>query len=305
MGFDMASILTRLNRGETLVADGGMGSMILARSRHLVTGSCTESLNLSHPEILGNISRQYLEAGAQLVQTNTFGGSPLRLKDFSLEHEVETINRNAVAVVKNAVKKYAHGTVYIMASCGPSVKKLKPEGTVSSQEMGESFARQFRVLIDEGADVINIETMTDIREAVIAVNAAKSVSASIPVIASMFFHESDNRLQTPEGVTIPQAVRQLEEAGADVIGSNCGNGIESMIPIARQFKECTRLPIIIQANAGIPRMIDGKAVYSETPEFMAGKSNDLLDAGVSIIGGCCGTTPAHIKAIVDVVRLYR
>jgi 5-methyltetrahydrofolate--homocysteine methyltransferase len=171
--------------------------------------------------------------------------------------------------------------------------------------MAENFTRQVRALADAGVDLFCVETMTDLNEATIAVAACKTVSPAIPVCATMTFDATPRGFFTIMGVSVEQAVRGLTEAGADVIGSNCGNGIEKMIDIAREFKTHTSLPLIIQSNAGLPAIANGKVVYSETPDFMAEKCRELIEIGVSVIGGCCGTTPAHIAAIRQVTNSLR
>jgi 5-methyltetrahydrofolate--homocysteine methyltransferase len=167
--------------------------------------------------------------------------------------------------------------------------------------MRESYVRQVRACIDAGADLVCIETMTDLNEAVLAIEACKAVSPAIPVCATMTFDPTPRGYFTIMGVTIEQAARGMEMAGADVIGSNCGNGIERMIEIAREFKQHTSLPLIIQSNAGLPEMTSDGPIYSETPEFMADNARALVEIGVQIIGGCCGTTPEHIAAMRRVV----
>ena len=285
------SILKRLERGEIFVADGAMGSLLIQRG--LPAGMPPETFNLSHPDILEEIARLYYNAGAEILQTNTFGASPLKLADYSLEEKTEEINRNALKAIINAVD----GSVFISASCGPSGKLLKPYGDIESEVMYDNFYRQLNVLINDGIDVVCVETMTDVQEAVLAVKAAKSISSDIPVMATMTFDSTPRGFFTIMGVDIPTAVQQLTAAGADIVGSNCGNGIEKMILIAREFNQLTSVPLIIQSNAGLPELRNNLPYYPETPGFMAEKSKDLVQAGVSIIGGCCGTTPEHIHEI--------
>jgi 5-methyltetrahydrofolate--homocysteine methyltransferase len=287
----MESILKRLKRGEIFVADGAMGSLLMQRG--LPAGMPPETFNLSHLEILEEIARLYYNAGAEILQTNTFGASPLKLADYSLEEKTEEINRNALKAVINAVD----GSVFISASCGPSGKLLKPYGDIESEVMYDNFYRQLNALIDDGIDVVCVETMTDVQEAVLAVKAAKSIAPDIPVMATMTFDSTPRGFFTIMGVDIPTAVQQLTAAGADIVGSNCGNGIEKMILIAREFNQLTPVPLIIQSNAGLPELRNNLPYYPETPGFMAEKSKELLQAGVSIIGGCCGTTPEHIHEI--------
>lgn len=297
----METILERLKKGEILVADGAMGSLLMARAKDLIKGKCPELVNLFRPDILEEVARLYLEAGADIVQTNTFGGSPLKLSDYQLEDKTEEINRVAVEVVKKAVKEKG-GPAYVSASCGPSGKMLKPFGNIATEAMFENFSRQLKVVIDAGVDIVNVETMIDIQEAVLAVKAAKEISPSIPVMANMTFNKTPRGFFTVMGVNVEKAVEELEAAGANIIGSNCGNGIENMIEIAKEYKKYSRLPLIIQSNAGLPEIRENEVIYPETPEFMAEKSKELISVGVSIIGGCCGTTPEHIRALVLVIK---
>lgn len=297
----MEAILERIKKGEILIADGAMGSLLMARVKDLIKGKCPEVINLSRPDILEEVAALYLEAGADIIQTNTFGGSPLKLSDYALEDKTEEINRAAVEAVRKVVDKKG-GKAYVSASCGPSGKMLKPYGDVELEAMYDNFFRQLNVVIEAGADIVCVETMTDIREAELAVKAAKAISSSIPVMATMTFDLKARGFFTMMGVTIETAAKELEAAGADIIGSNCGNGIENMIKIAKEYKKYTALPVIIQSNAGLPEIRDDVVVYPETPEFMAEKSKELAAAGVSIIGGCCGTTPEHIRVIAHTVR---
>lgn len=294
----MKSLLGRLSDNEVLVADGAIGTMIMERG--LASGKPPESFNLEQPAVLEEIAREYLDAGAQIIQTNTFGASRLKLAQYSLEGKVDQINRNAVL----AVKKVVGDRAYVSGSCGPTGKFLKPYGDVETAEMFEVFREQIGALISAGADVICIETMSDLNEAACAVKAAKEFK-SIPVMATMTFNRIPRGFYTIMGVTIEESLRGLEAAGADVVGSNCGNGIENMISIAREYRKFTRRPIIIQSNAGIPELKDGRVIYPETPHFMAENAKELLTAGVGIIGGCCGTTPEHIRAIRKVVDAHQ
>ena len=298
LGEFMKSILERIKNGEILVADGAMGTMLFARG--LKPGEPPESVNLKNPEILEEIAQAYLDARADIIQTNTFGASPLKLSDYGLEDKTEEINRIAVGKVRKVVGEKA----YVSGSCGPSGKLLKPFGDIEPEEIYKSFKRQIKSLIKAGIDIICIETMTDLNEATLAIKATKSISPEIPIMATMTFDETPRGFYTIMGVSINDAVTGLQKAGADIIGSNCGNGIENMIKIAREFKKLTILPIIIQSNAGIPEMKEGKLIYSETPEFFGKKTKELIDAGVSIIGGCCGTTPEYIRTIRKVVDNY-
>ncbi|UCB53525.1 MAG: homocysteine S-methyltransferase family protein [Candidatus Zixiibacteriota bacterium] len=295
----MKNLLERVRDGEILVADGAMGTMLMDHG--LRPGEPPESLNLTRPRVLEEIARLYLEAGADIVETNTFGASPLRLSSYALEDKTEEVNRNAVLAVKKAAKNRA----CVVASCGPSGKLLKPYGDTEPEDMYNSFQRQMKALISAGINAVSIETMTDLKEATLAIKAAKATSPSTPVMAAMTFDLTPKGFFTVMGTSIEEAARGLEEEGADIIGSNCGNGIENMVKIAKQFKKHSKLPIIIQSNAGIPEIKGDKPTWPETPEFMAEKAKELVSLGVSIIGGCCGTTPEHTRTLRKMVDLQR
>ncbi len=294
----MERLVNRLASGEVLVADGAMGTMLMARG--LESGQPPESFNLTRGDALQEIAQAYLDAGADIIQTNTFGGSRLKLASFSLQTRVREINQNAVLAVRKVVGEKG----YVCGSCGPTGRFLKPYGDVELAEMSESFGEQISALAEAGVDTICVETMTDIKEAICAVEAAKRIAASVPVMATMTFDKTPKGFFTVMGVTIEQAAKGLEAAGADIIGSNCGNGIEKMIFIAQEFKRYTKLPVMIQANAGIPELKGDEVIYPETPDFVAEKAAQLISLGVSIIGGCCGTTPAHIRALRKTVDSY-
>ncbi len=287
----MYRFLTQLAERRVLVADGAMGSLLF--SMGLKQGDCPEALNLSNPEMLQRVASLYLEAGSDILQTNTFGGSPLKLEEYGLDNQTETINRAAVEAVRSVCGQRA----FVSGSVGPSGRMLQPYGDTESGVVFDSFKRQAHALIESGADVICVETMTDIQEACLAVQAVRSCSADIPIMATMTFNETPRGFFTIMGVTIEQACVDLKKAGADVVGSNCGNGLKNMILIAYEFRRFTELPLIIQSNAGLPRTVDGKIVYDETPEYFEKNVRALIDAGVSIIGGCCGTTPEHVRGI--------
>jgi 5-methyltetrahydrofolate--homocysteine methyltransferase len=243
--------------------------------------------------VLEEIARLYLDAGADILETNTFGGSPLKLALHGLEPKTVTLNRAAVEAVRRVVGDRA----YVAGSCGPSGRLLEPYGDTSRDAMFTSFQRQMAALIAAGVDCICVETMTDLAEAQLAIRAAKDVSATMPVLATMTFDPTPRGYFTIMGVSVAAAAAGLQVAGADVIGSNCGTGVEHMVAIAREFRRHTALPLLIQPNAGLPRMVGDAAVYDESPAFMADKARGLIDAGVAIIGGCCGTTPAHVAAL--------
>jgi 5-methyltetrahydrofolate--homocysteine methyltransferase len=262
-------------------------------ARGLTPGACPESLNVERPEVLAEVAELYLDAGADLVTTNTFGGSPLNLASHGLDDRTEEINRVAVEVLKPVVE----GRAYISASVGPTGKILEPYGDTAPEVVSDAFNRQIGALIEAGADLICIETMIDLREAELAVRAVRSISTEIPVIATMTFDATSRGFFTTMGTSVEQACITLVELGADVVGSNCGYGIDTMLEIAREFGQHASVPLIIQSNAGLPDNREGELIYPESPEFMAERVGRLMDFGVSIIGGCCGNAPDHIRAI--------
>jgi 5-methyltetrahydrofolate--homocysteine methyltransferase len=282
-------------RAGPLVGDGAWGTMLMARG--LAPGTPPESFALDRPEALRDVAREYLAAGAEILTTNTFGASRLNLASYGLADRADEINRRAVRLAREA----AWGRAYVAASVGPTARLLAPLGDTEPEDVRHAFLRQVRAQVEAGADLVCIETMTDLREATLAVEAARTVSREIPVIATMTFDRTPRGFFTIMGVSITQAARALEAAGADVVGSNCGQGTAAMIDVARAFRTATALPLAIQPNAGLPQTRDGALAYPETPELMAAGVPDLLAAGVSILGGCCGTTPAHVRAIRQAV----
>ncbi|MHC4266622.1 MAG: homocysteine S-methyltransferase family protein [Planctomycetota bacterium] len=287
----MSSFIEDIKSGKIQLADGAMGSLLMKKG--LKQGECPEYLNLTQPKILEEIAQLYLDAGADIIQSNTFGASPMKLSEYSLDDKTEEINSAGVSLAKNVVGDRA----YIYGSCGPSGKILQPFGDGDPDELQHGFERQIKAMVSAEVDVIFIETMTDLNEAILAIKAARAVSANITVAACMTFEATPKGFFTIMGNKLEEAASELEAAGADVIGSNCGNGIDKMIEIASELKKVSDLPLIIQSNAGLPVNKDGEIVYPETPEYFAQKVIDLIDAGVSIVGGCCGTTPDTIRAM--------
>lgn len=285
----MKPILDRLQAGEILLGDGAIGSMLIAHG--LRPGHCPDLITLEEPDVIAAIGRQYLEAGAELLTTNTFGASALKLADYGLEDKTEAINRQAAAILRGV----AGDCAYVSASCGPCGRILEPYGDTSEDEIYAGFERQMSALGD--ADVICVETMSDLREATLAVRAARAVLPGKPVMATMTFDETPRGFFTIMGTGVADAAAGLLEAGADVVGSNCGNGLDKMIMIAADFRAATSAPVLIQSNAGQPVIEAGAVHYPEGPDFFADRTADLIAAGASIVGGCCGTTPDHIRAM--------
>ena len=289
----MDSFMDRISNGEILISDGALGTMLQQMGGYETS---PEELNISRPDILEQVARLYVEAGSDIVHTNTFGASPLKLETSGLAEYIEEINQAAVAAVRRA----AGSDALVSGSIGPT-GKLMLMNEVTPQEIEAGYIHQVGILMEAGADLICIETMTDLIEALLAVRAVKEVDADVPLMAQMTFDPTPQGFRTIMGVAIEEAVPRLLDEGVDVVGSNCGHGLETMIEVARSFREVTDAPLIIQSNAGLPALLDGNVIYSESPEMFAGRVPDLLDAGVSVIGGCCGTTPDHIRAVREVV----
>lgn len=295
----MTNFFGKLSKEKVLVSDGAIGSLLFEKG--LNPGDCPERFNLERPEILAEIALSYLQAGADIIQTNTFGASPLKLSDYDLDDKTEEINKKAVEIVKQIVDSKA----LVSGSVGPTGKMLLPYGDIEPVAMKENYKRQIGTLIESGVDLLCIETMTDLNEAVIAIQSARELSQDIPIISTMTFDVLPQGCVTIMGNKISEVCAKLEEAGANVIGSNCGNGTDNMVTIAKEFIANSQLPIIIQSNAGIPTIIDDQVIYQETPEEFADFTKILLKLGVSIIGGCCGTTPDHIRAIRQTVDAHK
>jgi 5-methyltetrahydrofolate--homocysteine methyltransferase len=207
------------------------------------------------------------------------------------------VNQRAVRVVRKA----AGDAGYVWASMGPSGRLLKPYGDTEPGAVYDSFFAQAQVLAGAQPDIVAVETMTDLAEAVLAVKAARAAMSQVPLVATMTFENRKRGFFTVMGNTIPQSAKALADAGADMLGSNCGNGIENMVAIAREFRQATDLPLVIRPNAGLPAIHDGATVYPETPEFMASFLRQLLEFKPAVIGGCCGTTPNHVRAFRTVL----
>jgi 5-methyltetrahydrofolate--homocysteine methyltransferase len=287
----MIKLLEKLNERKPLIADGAMGSLLMAKG--MKPGECPELLNLDNPEIPEQVAKEYFEAGAEIIQTNSFGGSAIKLSEFNQSEKTEKINFEAARIVKYVVGDNA----YVSGSVGPTGKMLEPFGDCTESEMIESFKSQIKGLVRGGVDIICIETMSDLAEAVCAMKAVKSIDSKLPIAATMTFNKMGDDYFTMMGVSIEAAVKGLIDGGADIVGSNCGNGIDNMIEIAESIKSFTDKPVLIQSNAGLPEVIDGNLIYPEVPQYFAERAVKMFDLGVSIVGGCCGTTPEYIAAI--------
>ena len=295
----MRGLLERLAAGETLCGDGAWGTQLMARG--LAPGSCLERAGIERPELLAEIALAYLEAGADLLTTNTFGASPLALERHGLAERSEEINRAAVAAIRPA----AAGRALVSGSVGPTGRLLLPYGDTESELVHDAFRRQIAALVEAGVDVICIETMMDLEEARLAVAAAREAAGDLPVIATLTFNRTPRGFYTTMGNAVEQACAVLEASGADLVGSNCGNGIDAMVELAGELAAHSRVPLVIQANAGLPELRGGELRYPESPAFMAERVGALMDLGVAVIGGCCGTGPDHVRALRAAIDGHR
>ncbi|KPJ56519.1 MAG: hypothetical protein AMS16_02255 [Planctomycetes bacterium DG_58] len=281
----------RLAAKRVLVADGAWGTELTKRG--LAAGQAPEAWNLDRPEEVQAVARSYVDAGADIILTNTFGGSAFKLKKFGLRDSVAEINRRGVELSKEA----AAARALVFASIGPSGEFMEPLGTITEPEMVACFAEQVRAIAAAAPDGIVIETMSDLAEAKAALRAVRE-NSDLPAVVSMTFERGARAIATMMGVTPQQAVGELEAAGADLVGANCGAGIETIVEVARRMRPATKLPLWFKPNAGIPELVDGKTVFRETPGEMGAYLPELIAAGASVIGGCCGTTPEHIRLFV-------
>ena len=291
----MAGLLERLAAGEVLVGDGATGTYL--QGKGLGIGEPPETWNLSHPEAVQEMAAAYLSAGSDLVETNTFGGNRFRLRHAGLEERVVEVNRTAAGLARAAASEYG----LVVGSMGPTGEMLEPLGLATPDALTQAFSEQAAALAEGGVDALCVETMTALEEAILAIEAAKATTG-LPVMATMTFDLGPKGFATSMGVRIGQAVEGLLGAGADVVGTNCGCGVDQMVGIVKEMGTHTEVPILVQPNAGLPILKDGEPFYPESPEEMAARYAEMVAAGARVLGGCCGTGPAHISAIVAAVK---
>lgn len=274
--------------GGVVITDGAWGTRL--QELGLEPGALPDAWNLEHPGRVELVAREYVEAGSQVILTNTFRSNRITLAGAGLEGRAAEINAAGVAISRRA----AAGRARVAASIGPSGKMLMA-GEVTPAELHAAFLEQAEALAAAGADALLIETMSDLEEARIALRAARSTG--LPVIVSFAFDTGRNRDRTMMGVTPEQAAAEMAAGGADAVGANCGAGIDRFVPICARMRAACALPLWIKANAGLPEWRDGRAVYSAAPGDFAAYLAPLKEAGAAFVGGCCGTTPAFIRAL--------
>jgi 5-methyltetrahydrofolate--homocysteine methyltransferase len=277
-----------------ILADGAMGTMLFGAG--LQFGDPPEAWNISNSEVVRRVHRGYLDAGSRIVMTNTFGGNRLRLRLHGLDPRVTELNRTA-AILLRAEVDAAGGGALVAGDIGPTGEIMAPLGTLDEDEAVDVFAEQAAALIAGGVDLIWIETMSHLSEIGAAIRGARRASAGIPIIATMTF---DTRGFTMMGVSPEQAARSLIEAGADAVGGNCGNGPDELLPVIEKMHAVAPDAILVaKSNAGMPELIDMRAVYRADPPSMAEAGLGFQAAGARIVGACCGSTPAHLAAMAE------
>lgn len=289
----MKPLIEQLTAGGPVITDGAWGTQFQLLG--LSPGELADAWNVSRPGLVEDVARSYVEAGSRVILTNTFRSNRITLEPHGLAGQTAELNLAGIQVSQRA----ANGRAFVFASMGPSGKLLM-SGEVTDEQLAAAFDEQAKALAAGRPDAIVIETMSDLAEAVIAVKAA--AGTGLPVIACMVFDTGRNKDRTMMGNTPEQAANELAEAGADVIGANCGQGIEGYVSVCRRLKAATGHPIWIKANAGLPELVGGKTVYTTTPAEFASHVPALVEAGATFIGGCCGTTPEFIRAVCQAVR---
>jgi len=289
------NILDKLKQNQILLSDGAWGTLLQAKG--LNPGDCPELWNITHKTDVLDIAQSYFLAGSDIIETNSFGGNRIKLIQYGLEDRVCELNEAAAAISRQVAGNEKH----VAGSIGPTGKMVLM-GDVTENELYNTFREQAIALEKGGADIIIIETMSAIDEASLAVKASRENTKCTIIVTMTFSGDMNGEYHTMMGVTPEEMTISMKDAGAHIIGSNCGNGIEDMIGIVKAIRKTDdKIPVIIQANAGIPELIDGITVFRESPEMMASFVPELIKAGANIIGGCCGTTPAHIREMAKVL----
>src|ERR1035441_3959402 len=283
-----------------ILADGAMGTVLYARG--IFINRCYDELNLSDPGLILSIHEEYLQAGAEIIETNTFGANRFRLARHGLAGSVALINAAGVRLARQAVnhlKDKQAGEAWVAGSVGPLGVRLEPLGKTGLDEARVAFAEQIRALADSGVDMLVIETMPALNEAREALLAAEETAPHLPVLVMVTVDDDSNCL---DGSSPQQAAALLSEWGADAIGVNCSTGPATVLTAIEAMRAATTLPLAVMPNAGMPRAVEGRNIYLCSPEYMAEFARNAITAGVQIVGGCCGTTPNHIRAMRSAMR---
>jgi methionine synthase I (cobalamin-dependent)/5,10-methylenetetrahydrofolate reductase len=289
-----ADFLARIKQSPVL-CDGAMGTLLYAKG--VFINRSYDELNLSQPDLIRGIHHDYLQSGAEIIETNTFGGNSFRLARHSLADKVRDINRAGVRLAREAAKSF---DVWVAGSVGPLGTRIEPLGKTSYQEARDAFRQQIEALVEGGVDLLILETFGYLEEIHQAMLAAKDVNPTLPLVAQVTIDEDGNCLDGSDPETFAP---KLVEWGADVIGCNCSVGPVAMLDAMERVRAATSLPLAAQPNAGIPRSVDGRNIYLCSPEYMASYARKFVAAGVRLVGGCCGTTPDHIRVMKAALRV--
>ena len=292
----MRKLTDRIGDGDVLVCDGAMGTML--HSYGLKAGECPELWCVDRPNDVREIHRSYREAGSNIVECNSFGGTRYRLRHFGLADRAAELNRAAAALAREV----AGNTQYVLGCMGPTGEFMEPYGTETVEDFYSAFKEQVVALEEGGADAVIVETMTGLEETSVAVRAARENTRMVVMVSLTFDPQRDGSYATMMGVRPEQFAKTMTAMGVDVIGANCGIGPHHMLPVVKCLRTASVLPIIAMPNAGMPVVENGETVFKETPEEMARMALKLVESGARIVGGCCGTTPAHIAAMKSVLN---
>ena len=294
----------RLFTGGVVLCDGAMGTMLYARG--VFINRCYDELNLSQPELVREIHAEYLQAGAEVIETNTFGANALRLGMHGLQDKVREINLAGVKLARacvNEIREKQATEAFVAGAIGPLGVRVEPLGKLSLSEARAAFAEQIRALVEGGpgvgADLLIVETMTSLAESEQALRAAREVTPGIRVVVMMTVDEEGNCL---DGASAETAAQKLSAWGADAVGCNCSAGPATVLSVIERMRPMTSLPLAAMPNAGIPRAVEGRTIYLTSPEYMASFTRKLVKAGATLIGGCCGTTPSYTRAMKSSLR---
>jgi Methionine synthase I (cobalamin-dependent), methyltransferase domain len=298
------SAVDRLFTGGTVLCDGAMGTMLYARG--VFINRSYDELNLSQPDMVREVHAEYLQAGAEVVETNTFGANRFRLEHFGLQDKVREINLAGVKLARECVDQIREkqaSEAFVAGSIGPLGVRLEPLGKVGLDEARDAFAEQIRAMAEGGpgvgVDLLMIETMTSLSETRQGIRAARSEAPWLPVVVMMTVDEEGNCL---DGASAETAARKLTEWGANAIGCNCSAGPATVLSVVERMRKVTQLPLAAMPNAGIPRAVEGRTLYLTSPEYMASFTRKLVKAGATFVGGCCGTTPSYTRAMKSALR---
>jgi 5-methyltetrahydrofolate--homocysteine methyltransferase len=287
-------LLDRLEGGPTLLLDGGLGTMLIARG--LAVGVPPDAWTEERPEDLTAVHRAYVEAGSDAVHANTFGANPIRLARYRMAERCEELNAAAVRIARGS------GASFVIADIGPTGEYLPPVGKGDPGNWRDAFERQGRALAGTGVDALHVETMSDRREALIALESLRRAAPALPIFVSLTFERKKRGFHTVMGDPLVGSLREMLDAGACAVGANCSITSAEMKDLAREARSCISAPILIQPNAGQPELIDGLLHYRQSPEEFASAMAPLAAEGIAALGGCCGTDPRFIAALRERIR---